>query len=103
MLLIRNLKSTANLVTVTVNHVTPILHRHPGTLNDSRCNSSSIEAGVLTAITGHGQNPPDGGTYYHCREVTQPPPLLYPRPEARTLLLLRLLIIHVLVVPRWER
>ncbi|GBM96632.1 hypothetical protein AVEN_15665-1 [Araneus ventricosus] len=38
---------------------------HPGLLNDSRCNSSSIEAGVLVAITGHGPNPPVGGTYYH--------------------------------------
>ncbi|GBM71750.1 hypothetical protein AVEN_269218-1 [Araneus ventricosus] len=32
---------------VTVNRVTPVLSRHPGTLNDSRCNSSRTEAGIL--------------------------------------------------------
>ncbi|GBN80690.1 hypothetical protein AVEN_98462-1 [Araneus ventricosus] len=42
-------------------------------------NSTSIEAGVLTAITDHGPTPLIGGKYYHWREVTQPPPLLYPQ------------------------
>ncbi|GBM81963.1 hypothetical protein AVEN_62385-1 [Araneus ventricosus] len=34
-------------------------------LKDSRCNSLSAEAGVLTAITVHGPIPPEGGTQYH--------------------------------------
>ncbi|GBL85699.1 hypothetical protein AVEN_193152-1 [Araneus ventricosus] len=34
-------------------------------LSDGRCNSSSAEAGVLTAITGHEPNPPEGGTHCH--------------------------------------
>ncbi|GBO31732.1 hypothetical protein AVEN_3210-1 [Araneus ventricosus] len=34
-------------------------------LNDSRCNSSSAEAGVLEDITGNGPIPPVGGTLYH--------------------------------------
>ncbi|GBN83005.1 hypothetical protein AVEN_124659-1 [Araneus ventricosus] len=37
-------------------------------------NSSSTEAGVLMAITGHGPTPPEGDTYYHWRGVTRPPP-----------------------------
>ncbi|GBL81010.1 hypothetical protein AVEN_83097-1 [Araneus ventricosus] len=32
----------------------------PGTLNSGRCNSSSTEAGVLGAVTGHGPTPPEG-------------------------------------------
>ncbi|GBO35707.1 hypothetical protein AVEN_182999-1 [Araneus ventricosus] len=40
---------------------------HPGHLNDSRCNRSSTEAGVL--LTCHGPAPPEGGRYYHwCRD-----------------------------------
>ncbi|GBM48178.1 hypothetical protein AVEN_138308-1 [Araneus ventricosus] len=34
-------------------------------MNNSLCNSSSTEAGVLVAITGHGPTPSEGGTYYH--------------------------------------
>ncbi|GBM00748.1 hypothetical protein AVEN_74492-1 [Araneus ventricosus] len=56
---------------------TPSLPNHPGNLSDSRCNSSSTEAGVLVAITGHGLTPPEGGTYY--RWWGQRPPLLYPQ------------------------
>ncbi|GBN31850.1 hypothetical protein AVEN_51558-1, partial [Araneus ventricosus] len=40
----------------------------PRTLNDSRCDSPSTEAGVLIAIIGHGPTAPDGGTYYHQKE-----------------------------------
>ncbi|GBM09576.1 hypothetical protein AVEN_29428-1 [Araneus ventricosus] len=36
-----------------------------GSVNDNHCSSSSTEAGVLVAITGHGPTPPVGGTYYH--------------------------------------
>ncbi|GBM06115.1 hypothetical protein AVEN_265173-1 [Araneus ventricosus] len=50
-----------------------------GLPNDSHCNGSSTEAGVLVVITGHDPTPPVGGTYYHWREVTRPPPLLCPR------------------------
>ncbi|GBN13823.1 hypothetical protein AVEN_44552-1 [Araneus ventricosus] len=34
-------------------------------LSDRRCNSSSVEVGVLTTITGHGPIPPEGDTHYH--------------------------------------
>ncbi|GBN47134.1 hypothetical protein AVEN_141789-1, partial [Araneus ventricosus] len=40
----------------------------PRLVNESRCDSSSAEAGVLVVITGHGPTPPEGGTYYHRRE-----------------------------------
>ncbi|GBM04202.1 hypothetical protein AVEN_41022-1 [Araneus ventricosus] len=49
------------------------LHKYPGyTGNDSRCNSSNTEAGVLVAITGHGPSLPEGGTYYHWRGKLDP-------------------------------
>ncbi|GBM15974.1 hypothetical protein AVEN_108573-1 [Araneus ventricosus] len=60
--------------------------------------SSSIEAGVLMAITGHGQTPPEVGT----GGVTRHPPLLYLQPGARPGLLIWQLLIHVLVVPQIE-
>ncbi|GBM45686.1 hypothetical protein AVEN_237923-1 [Araneus ventricosus] len=60
------------------NRATPALPLHPGFLNDSRCNSSSIEAGVLVAFTGHDPTPPERSTYYHWWRVTRPPLLLYP-------------------------
>ncbi|GBM08707.1 hypothetical protein AVEN_52780-1 [Araneus ventricosus] len=31
-----------------------------GPVNNSRCNSSSSETGVLVAVTGHGPTPPGG-------------------------------------------
>ncbi|GBM34730.1 hypothetical protein AVEN_208890-1 [Araneus ventricosus] len=34
-------------------------------LSGSRCNSSSDEAGVLEAVTGHCPTPPEGGAHYH--------------------------------------
>ncbi|GBM29197.1 hypothetical protein AVEN_27808-1 [Araneus ventricosus] len=39
--------------------------------------AASTDAGVLVAITGHGPTPPEGGPYYHRREITRPPPLLH--------------------------
>ncbi|GBM57586.1 hypothetical protein AVEN_85450-1 [Araneus ventricosus] len=57
------------------------IQEHQRTLNDSRCNRSSTEAGILMAITGHGSTPPEGGTYYHLKGVTQPPRLLNPSKE----------------------
>ncbi|GBL98228.1 hypothetical protein AVEN_174041-1 [Araneus ventricosus] len=41
----------------TINSLTPVLPKHPGTLNDSRYNRSSTKAGVLVAITDHGPIP----------------------------------------------
>ncbi|GBL89739.1 hypothetical protein AVEN_104677-1 [Araneus ventricosus] len=41
-----------------------------GPVNDSLCNSSSTEAGVLMAITGHGPAPPEGDRHYHLRSNT---------------------------------
>ncbi|GBM03181.1 hypothetical protein AVEN_70600-1 [Araneus ventricosus] len=63
---LQNFNSTVP-VTVTVNHVTPVLPRHQIHLNGNRCNSSSTKAGVLVAIFDHGLTPPIDGTYYHCR------------------------------------
>ncbi|GBM11954.1 hypothetical protein AVEN_249442-1, partial [Araneus ventricosus] len=40
-------------------------------LSGGRCSSSSAEAGIITAITGQGPTPPEGGTHY-------PKPSLYP-------------------------
>ncbi|GBL80938.1 hypothetical protein AVEN_26342-1 [Araneus ventricosus] len=60
-----------------LNRVTHVLLLEQGTLNDSRCNSSITEAGVVLAITGHCPSPPVGGKYYHWKGVTRPPPLLY--------------------------
>ncbi|GBL79747.1 hypothetical protein AVEN_18267-1 [Araneus ventricosus] len=33
--------------------------------SDGRCNSSSPEAGVVMAVTGHGPTPLEGSTDYH--------------------------------------
>ncbi|GBM82816.1 hypothetical protein AVEN_37276-1 [Araneus ventricosus] len=38
-------------------------------LNDSRCDNSSAEAGVLMAITGHNPTAPVEGTHYHRKWV----------------------------------
>ncbi|GBO30331.1 hypothetical protein AVEN_83298-1 [Araneus ventricosus] len=44
--------------------VTPVIPAGvPGSLNDCRRDSSSTEAGILVAITGHGPTPPEGGAY----------------------------------------
>ncbi|GBN42021.1 hypothetical protein AVEN_207520-1 [Araneus ventricosus] len=51
----------------------------PVHLSDNRTDSSSAEAVVLMAITGHGQTPAIGGTYYHRqRESPTILPLSYP-------------------------
>ncbi|GBN59537.1 hypothetical protein AVEN_106969-1 [Araneus ventricosus] len=50
---------------------------HSGPLNDSLCNISSTEAGVLVAITDHDPTHPVGGTYYHWKEDPRPSPILY--------------------------
>ncbi|GBN98728.1 Techylectin-5A [Araneus ventricosus] len=57
----------------------PQCELHSGALNDSLCNSSSTEAGVLIVITELDPKPPEGGTYYHWWEVTRPSLLLYPQ------------------------
>ncbi|GBM33197.1 hypothetical protein AVEN_251613-1 [Araneus ventricosus] len=51
----------------------------PGLLNESRYNSSSTETGVQVTVTVHGPTPSEGGTCYHRREITRPPPLLCPQ------------------------
>ncbi|GBM92659.1 hypothetical protein AVEN_185308-1 [Araneus ventricosus] len=61
-------------------------------LNDSRCNSSTTKAGVITAITGHRPIPPEGGTYCQWRRGLIPQHttrLLYQRAGARTSLFIR--------------
>ncbi|GBN76370.1 hypothetical protein AVEN_254201-1, partial [Araneus ventricosus] len=94
---------------------------YPGNLNNCRCNSSSTEALVLMAITGHGPTPPEGGTYYQLKEGSQlsihvptsrrEDPLTYPAAShprirgalswemLRTRLIIRRLLIRVFVVP----
>ncbi|GBM26739.1 hypothetical protein AVEN_175893-1 [Araneus ventricosus] len=52
---------------------------HSGSLNDSSCNSSSTENEVLIVITGHVLTSPEGGTYYHWREITQTTLFIYPQ------------------------
>ncbi|GBN81187.1 hypothetical protein AVEN_19523-1 [Araneus ventricosus] len=47
-----------------------IARSHSAYLSDGRCNSSSAEAGVLTAITVHGPTPPRGGMHCHRQRVS---------------------------------
>ncbi|GBM04319.1 hypothetical protein AVEN_217329-1 [Araneus ventricosus] len=77
-----------------------LYQNHPSRLmhpNDSRFDSSSAEARVLKNITVHGPIPPIGGTHYH-RQRTSPSHYCT-RQEARSSLLIRRLLNHVLVVP----
>ncbi|GBN29516.1 hypothetical protein AVEN_43609-1 [Araneus ventricosus] len=55
-----------------MNRVTRVLPKYPGTLNDSRCNSSSTEAEVLVAFTGHNQTPPESGISDYKLTVRKP-------------------------------
>ncbi|GBM21057.1 hypothetical protein AVEN_5770-1 [Araneus ventricosus] len=69
-------------------------------LNESRCNSSSTEAGVLVAIIGHC--PTSRRRYVNTitgAGTHAPRSLLYPRPGTRNHLLIWRLLIHVLVMP----
>ncbi|GBM21790.1 hypothetical protein AVEN_29232-1 [Araneus ventricosus] len=75
----------------------PALPWQPENLNDSRCNSSSTEAEVQVAITGHDPTPPERRYILSLEEGLMLPPLLYPHPG--TSLLIRRLHINVLVVP----
>ncbi|GBN81152.1 hypothetical protein AVEN_142448-1, partial [Araneus ventricosus] len=43
----------------------PALPKDRGNMNDSLCNNSNTEAGVLMTITGDGLTPLEGGSYYH--------------------------------------
>ncbi|GBM61849.1 hypothetical protein AVEN_265496-1 [Araneus ventricosus] len=74
---------------ISENCFTPPLRSIRVKLNESRCNSSSIEAGVLVAITGQSPTSLKGGMYYHFRKDSRPAPFLYPRPGERTRLLIR--------------
>ncbi|GBM40723.1 hypothetical protein AVEN_232090-1, partial [Araneus ventricosus] len=44
--------------------------------------------GVLTAITGHGPTPPEGGTYRHRSGSNSPHTITMPTREVRTRLVL---------------
>ncbi|GBM02187.1 hypothetical protein AVEN_190606-1 [Araneus ventricosus] len=69
------------LMEACINHegVTPACRSARRTIEErSQRQQSKTEIGVLTAITGHGLTPPEGGTSRHRRRVTQPPPLLHP-------------------------
>ncbi|GBL78872.1 hypothetical protein AVEN_48856-1 [Araneus ventricosus] len=53
----------------------PPLPKHPGKLNDSRCNSFQYRGqNPSSPSQGHGPTPPEGGTYYHWRRDSAPPP-----------------------------
>ncbi|GBN64194.1 hypothetical protein AVEN_134126-1, partial [Araneus ventricosus] len=57
-LFIQRYKSCSySLVLRATRNQIPAIPKHPGHLNDSCCNSSSTEAGVLI---GHGPTPPEG-------------------------------------------
>ncbi|GBM25222.1 hypothetical protein AVEN_153406-1 [Araneus ventricosus] len=70
-----------------MNGVNPVLPKHPGTLNDNRCNRSSIEARVLVPITGHGPTHAEGDTSYYHWKVILTSTIIVPLGEARTRLL----------------
>ncbi|GBM81472.1 hypothetical protein AVEN_163630-1 [Araneus ventricosus] len=64
-------------------------------MKDSRCNSSSTQAGILMAINGHSPTLPVGNTHYHLRRGIKT--IAIPTGEVRTRILIRQLLI--LVVP----
>ncbi|GBM69130.1 hypothetical protein AVEN_6361-1 [Araneus ventricosus] len=66
----------------------------PMYLSEHRCNSSSAEAGVLLAFTGHGPTSPESGTHYHGRGQAQT--IIVPTMEARPRFLIRR------GVPQWD-
>ncbi|GBM07805.1 hypothetical protein AVEN_33092-1 [Araneus ventricosus] len=98
MKLVQSWKSPLCII-ITANGVTPVLPKHPGTLNDSLCNSSRTEAGVLMAITRHGSTRLEGGSYYLWRRGNSTSIIIIPQRGARTRLLILRLLIHILVVP----
>ncbi|GBN06401.1 hypothetical protein AVEN_236643-1 [Araneus ventricosus] len=74
------------------NRSTPTLPWHPGLLKNDRYDNSVTEVGIIIAITGQGPTPPEGSMFRYRREATQP------TREARTRLLIRRILIHVLVM-----
>ncbi|GBM99578.1 hypothetical protein AVEN_64399-1 [Araneus ventricosus] len=78
---------------------TPVLPKHPGHLNDSRCNSWSTEAGVLIAYQQATARP----LLMEVRTITgggtQSPTITIPPGEASARLLIRRPLIRVLAVP----
>ncbi|GBL90443.1 hypothetical protein AVEN_135301-1, partial [Araneus ventricosus] len=78
----------------------------PGQLNDSRCNSSSTEAGVLVPITRPW---PDPFRKRLSRTITgggtRSPTITMPTGEMSSCLLIRQLLIRGFAVPlsRWEK
>ncbi|GBN53713.1 hypothetical protein AVEN_24936-1 [Araneus ventricosus] len=71
--------------------------RIQGPLHNSRCSSSSTEAGVLASITGHCPKPPEECLYYHWRGRRNPT-IIIPPGAARPHLRIRLLLFHDLLV-----
>ncbi|GBO20627.1 hypothetical protein AVEN_124822-1 [Araneus ventricosus] len=70
-------------------------------LTNGRHDSSDTEVGVLTAITGHGPTPSEGGMIRHRCRVTEHTPLLYPLARIH-LLICQLLIQELLLSPGGE-
>ncbi|GBL98304.1 hypothetical protein AVEN_174096-1 [Araneus ventricosus] len=82
---------------VIVNGVTPVLPYHPEILNDSRCNSSSTEA-------GHPRPRPDPSHRMYVLSLERDnltPAIIMPSVEVRIRLPIRRFLIRVLVVPSW--
>ncbi|GBM21437.1 hypothetical protein AVEN_161052-1 [Araneus ventricosus] len=73
-----------------------LVRSRPMHLNGNRCYSSSAEAGVLVPITYHLSTPLIGGTHYHRQWASRA--IIIPTREARPILLIRWLLIHLLVV-----
>ncbi|GBM23900.1 hypothetical protein AVEN_107568-1 [Araneus ventricosus] len=79
-----------------INRVTLALPWHSGFLNDSHCNRSSTEAGVLIAITDQG---PFRRRYVSLVRGNSTSTIAIPPGEARTGLLIRWLLLRELAVP----
>ncbi|GBN95591.1 hypothetical protein AVEN_229812-1 [Araneus ventricosus] len=68
-----------------------------GLVNNSRCDKSSSEAGVLMAISSHGPKPPEGGKYCHWKGYINGGGGV--TPFTRTRLLIRQLFNYELMMP----
>ncbi|GBN12467.1 hypothetical protein AVEN_66493-1 [Araneus ventricosus] len=77
--------------TIAENRVTPILPQHP---ENGGHDNPDTEVGIVIAVIGHSPTPPEGGTFRH-RGVTQPHTIAMPIREAKTLSLIRRLLIRI--------
>ncbi|GBL77711.1 hypothetical protein AVEN_152930-1 [Araneus ventricosus] len=90
-LLVRLMRQLLYLLVNSYQNHPDLARSRPLCLSVSRCNTSSVEAGVAVSITRHGETPPVGGMHYHRQRAS-------PTREVRPRLLNRRLLIDVLVV-----